>query len=534
MALTPITLATSTIRQGFTAMNTIISDLSSTDNAKGASSIGIEDSADNVSATNVEDAIAEIYLDHATTRTLAEVFNEDADTTTGLTWGYTGGKVRSDNVIYTITDGTISLTDDATNYIQITPSGTIQRNTTGFTSGYCPIRTVVCAGGLQTASTDQRAWFQSQNISTTTVGEGGTGLTTITDHGILVGSGTDPITPLAAMTNGQLPIGSTGADPVPATLTGTADEIVITNGAGSIQIGIPDSPVFVTPQLTTPTSTDPVFNGSISGTGVKDEDSMSSDSATSLATQQSIKVFVEYLMVGYVARSTFSYADDDQIYIGPGAYMCAGKMCKWSSTLTTKTIDADIGGAPTAETEYYLYLDHSTITSGTALTNANFVWSATAPTWSDAYHGWYNGSDRCIFAISTATVTGNIRGFYHSGNFVSYDAHVSVRAIADLDDTWTDVDMSGCVPVFSRTVFVKWYLEVKTDDALVDARWRVNGSSENLKTAIGLERIGTDQHIITQGIAMTDASQIIEVAMSRAGDDRLGVEVIGWYFGVGL
>lgn len=244
MALTKITLPTETIRQGFTAVNTAIDDLASTDNAKGASCIGLEDSADNVSATNVEDAIAEIYLDHATTKTLAEVFNENADTTTGLTWGYSGGKVRSDNVIYTITDGTISLTDDATNYIQITPSGTIQRNTTGFTSGYCPIRTVVCASGLQTASTDQRAWFQSQNISTTTVGEGGTGLTTITDHGILVGSGTSPITPLAAMTNGQLPIGSTGADPVPAALTGTANQITVTNGAGSITLSVPTNPVF--------------------------------------------------------------------------------------------------------------------------------------------------------------------------------------------------------------------------------------------------------------------------------------------------
>lgn len=70
------------------------------------------------------------------------------------------------------------------------------------------------------------------------VDKGGTGLTTITNHGLLLGSGTDAITPLAAASNGQLPIGSTGADPVLATLTGTADEIEVTNAAGSITLSL--------------------------------------------------------------------------------------------------------------------------------------------------------------------------------------------------------------------------------------------------------------------------------------------------------
>lgn len=67
------------------------------------------------------------------------------------------------------------------------------------------------------------------------VGKGGTGAATLTDHGILLGSGTDAITPLGAATNGQLPIGSTGADPVLAALT-AGEGIDITNGAGSITI----------------------------------------------------------------------------------------------------------------------------------------------------------------------------------------------------------------------------------------------------------------------------------------------------------
>lgn len=46
---------------------------------------------------------------------------------------------------------------------------------------------------------------------------------------------------LGAATNGQLPIGSTGAIPVLAALTETAGEVSVTNGAGSITLSLPAS-----------------------------------------------------------------------------------------------------------------------------------------------------------------------------------------------------------------------------------------------------------------------------------------------------
>lgn len=69
-----------------------------------------------------------------------------------------------------------------------------------------------------------------------TVPSGGTSLATLTDHGILLGSGTGAITPLAAAANGEIPIGSTGADPVLATITGTANRVTVSNAAGSITL----------------------------------------------------------------------------------------------------------------------------------------------------------------------------------------------------------------------------------------------------------------------------------------------------------
>ncbi len=72
------------------------------------------------------------------------------------------------------------------------------------------------------------------------VTKGGTGTSTLTDHGILLGSGTDVITTLGVATNGQLPIGSTGADPVLAALT-EGEGIDVTNAAGSITIAGEDA-----------------------------------------------------------------------------------------------------------------------------------------------------------------------------------------------------------------------------------------------------------------------------------------------------
>ena len=80
------------------------------------------------------------------------------------------------------------------------------------------------------------AELASLNLDTAlTVANGGTGAKTLTDGGVLLGSGTGAVTALGQATDGQLVIGSTGADPVLATLTGGSN-ITVTNGGGTISI----------------------------------------------------------------------------------------------------------------------------------------------------------------------------------------------------------------------------------------------------------------------------------------------------------
>lgn len=95
------------------------------------------------------------------------------------------------------------------------------------------------ASGITTATTRTLTVQDADGtIALSGVANYGTGATTFTDHGVLVGSGTSPITPLAVGTNGQLLVGSTGADPVFADLTSSGSTITVTGGAGTLNIDV--------------------------------------------------------------------------------------------------------------------------------------------------------------------------------------------------------------------------------------------------------------------------------------------------------
>ena len=76
------------------------------------------------------------------------------------------------------------------------------------------------------------------------VAKGGTGLPSITSHGIMVGAGTGAVVPLAEASNGQLVIGSIGNAPVLAGLASSDLSVTITNTPGAIDlsVSVPYSP----------------------------------------------------------------------------------------------------------------------------------------------------------------------------------------------------------------------------------------------------------------------------------------------------
>ena len=121
-----------------------------------------------------------------------------------------------------VSNGT--LTDDGNGTVSLTTGGgggggvtSLAFGTTGLTPAGATSGVISVAGTLVVAN-------------------GGTGATTLTDGGILLGSGTGALTATAQPSNGQLLIGSTGLDPVLATMTSAGGTIDITGGAGTLDI----------------------------------------------------------------------------------------------------------------------------------------------------------------------------------------------------------------------------------------------------------------------------------------------------------
>ena len=124
-----------------------------------------------------------------------------------------------------------TLTDDGGGTVSVSTGGgggagvtTIAFGSTGLTPAAATAGVVAVAGTLVVAN-------------------GGTGATSLTDHGILLGSGTAAITATAVPANGQLLIGSSGADPVLATLTSSGSTIGVTGGAGTLDIDLNNTTV---------------------------------------------------------------------------------------------------------------------------------------------------------------------------------------------------------------------------------------------------------------------------------------------------
>lgn len=90
----------------------------------------------------------------------ATLFGRRASTSSGLTWGFYGGKLLVDGVVTSIANGTVALTASTTNYVEASRAGVVSRNTTGFTAGSIPLYTVVTGASTVTSYTDHRTpWY---------------------------------------------------------------------------------------------------------------------------------------------------------------------------------------------------------------------------------------------------------------------------------------------------------------------------------------------------------------------------------------
>jgi len=84
------------------------------------------------------------------------IYGNNQYTTTGLTWGYLGGRIYIDGTATTVANATIALTASSTNYVEISAAGTVSKNTTAFSADKAPLYKVVTGTSSITTYEDHR------------------------------------------------------------------------------------------------------------------------------------------------------------------------------------------------------------------------------------------------------------------------------------------------------------------------------------------------------------------------------------------
>jgi hypothetical protein len=229
---------------------------------------------------------------------------------------------------------------------------------------------------------------------------------------------------------------------------------------------------------------------------------------------------------GLVQRAEFEYKDANEVTVKPGTYHHDGTTEQY--VYWTTNYDVTVTGTSGWN---YLYIDDSAIvTAGTnVLTASEFIFSTTAPTYDGAKQGWYNGSDRCIFAtFCTAASTQSI--FYHDGgDYVQYDSAWVTDTNLDPDSSWVDVTMKA--PAFCTRAELWCLNEASASTGIW--YYRKNGSSATTGHWIGYSQSG--EYNAWGGPVYTDASQIIELRKDRSNANNLDqVTTRGWYIPRGM
>ena len=205
-----------------------------------------------------------------------------------------------------------------------------------------------------------------------------------------------------------------------AGLTGTATsgDATLNIGAGTgITVNADDIEVDTsvvttlsgTQTLTNKTLTTPIINGTVSGTAIKDEDNMASDSNTHLATQQSIKAYVDSSVAGkdntdeITEGSSNLYFTNERVDDRVNALLSAGVNVAISYDDANNDLEIRV---PYENIQDTVGAQIATNGSHTGLTAS----------YDDANDG----------AIDLAVSTSHIRGLISAGGDLSYDSSTGV------------------------------------------------------------------------------------------------------------
>lgn len=286
-----------------------------------------------------------------------------------------------------------------------------------------------------------------------------------------------------------------------------------------------------------------------SGTSINEfstDATMEDNSDNAVPTEKAVATFVGTSFPGLCNRAKFSYKDTNEIYLNSAVYHHQGtteQLVYWDSQLLFQFGSAGSNSDSdnlSAGDWFYVYLDDSAIvTAGTNVITASELLAVTEePVWNAAKHGRYGSAaagnatenDRCIFAVRTDG-SSQVLEFFHDDNLVTYADWVTDLLNVDIDDTWTDVNLT--MPSFACAALVTFYansLSTTTNPLY----YRTNGQTGTVGHVVASVQNATHKNAVNTCAVKTDSSQSIEVKYAASDASVVSIYTDGWYFPTGM
>lgn len=161
---------------------------------------------------------------------------------------------------------------------------------------------------------------------------------------------------------------------------------------------------------------------------------------------------------GQIQGVRLSWVSASSIKLGVGYGEVMGSYWEITPTNSLVTTGYTLTGLTTSTNGvfHYIYIDRL----NSSLPDVTIKNSATAPTWSDDFMGWYNGPDRCI-GVVWVNPAGNVTNFYCPDDvtYQWYVREVVAGGTVTTAETWNSLNLTAFVPanVTHASVLVSLY-----------------------------------------------------------------------------